>query len=160
MSTITKKSLKVGKYVGKEHVDTVVRNYKQERWKYNTERLGKPDSLSAWWSVEELEEYIAMIKEHGADGIRFYFGAYSEDFEEVPEYAGRQTLVMVATKNTGEGKFDNKDIYVRNGKGIGPLAYNMSGMCPPFCDTTKPTTPTGGVGITLIDNGEKGMQII
>ncbi len=46
MITIEKKSLKVGKYVNTEHVDTVVRNYKQERWVYNSERIGKEDSLS------------------------------------------------------------------------------------------------------------------
>ena len=62
MLTIQKKSLKVGKFVNTEHVDTVIRNYKQERWVHNTERLGKEDSLSVWHSIEELEELIAKPK--------------------------------------------------------------------------------------------------
>ena len=75
MITIEKKSLKVGKYVNTEHVDTVVRNYKQERWVYNSERIGKEDSLSGWYSIEEMEEFIERAKQSGGDGISIYFGA-------------------------------------------------------------------------------------
>jgi len=76
MLTIEKKSLKVGKFVNTEHVDTVIRTYKQERWVHNSERLGKEDSLSVWHSIEELEDLIAKAKEHGGDGIRFYFECF------------------------------------------------------------------------------------
>ena len=31
MMTIQKKSVKVGKFVGTDHVDTVIKNYKQEQ---------------------------------------------------------------------------------------------------------------------------------
>ena len=75
MTAIETKSLKVGKYVDTAHVDTLIRNYKQERWRQNSERLGKEDSLSVWFSVEELEEFIANIKDYNATGVRFYFGA-------------------------------------------------------------------------------------
>ena len=78
MLTIEKKSLKVGKYVSTEHVDTVIKTYKQERWVHNSERIGKEDSLSVWYSIEELEEFMATSKENGADGIKFYFAAYPE----------------------------------------------------------------------------------
>ena len=61
------KSLKVGKFVDTAHVDTVIRTYKQERWVHNTERIGKEDSLSTWYSIEELEDFIAAAKENGAD---------------------------------------------------------------------------------------------
>jgi hypothetical protein len=54
MLTIEKKSLNVGKFVTTEHVDSVIRNYKQERWIQNSERLGKEDSLSAWWSIVQM----------------------------------------------------------------------------------------------------------
>jgi len=169
MSTIEKKSVKVGKYVDNAHVDSAIRTYKQERWKYNTERIGKADSLSAWYSVEELEEYIEFIKEHGADGIRFYFGAYAEDFAEKPEYAGRQTIVLVATKNTNNGDLRaNKDLYVREGNEAKLLAYNLSNICPPYCSGGPATGGGGGktvtnvpeVGVTLIDQGEKGLSVI
>lgn len=160
MTTIEKKSLRVGKYVNKEHVDTVIRNYKQERWIHNSERIGKEDSLSAWWSVEELEEFLAYAKSNGADGVKFYFGAYGET-AEVPEYADRQTLVMVGTKQkvNAAGIPTNKDLYIQNGTQQPEIvAYNMGGLCPPFCGTLE--SGTQGIGITLIDKGEEGFVVI
>src|SRR5689334_3262052 len=123
MLTIEKKSLKVGKYVNTNHVNTVISNYKKERWVHNSQRIGKEDSMSSWYSIEELEEFIANAKEHGANGIRFYFAAYSNDYAEVPAYAGRQTLVMVASKakRTAEGIL-NKDVYISTEEGSNILA--------------------------------------
>lgn len=162
MQTATKKSLKVGKYVNNAHVDKVIKNYKQERWVQNSERIGKEDSLSGWWSIEEMEEFIETAKMYGADGVKFYFGAYDKDYQEQPQYAGRQTLVMVGTKQkTTANGVKNKDIYVQTDKGAQVLAYNAISLCPPFC--------SGGdafdlddleLGITLIDKGEKGMIVI
>ena len=51
MLTIQKKSVKAGKFVNTEHVNSVIKNYKQERWVHNSKRLGKEDSLSAWFSA-------------------------------------------------------------------------------------------------------------
>lgn len=158
MLTIEKKSLKVGKFVNTEHVDTVIRTYKQERWVHNTERLGKEDSLSVWHSIEELEELLAKAKEHGGDGIRFYFAAYPKDYTQ-PLYAGRQTVVMVATKQkeTEQG-VANKDIYINAENGSEILAFNSGTICPPFC---KPKDGSGtDVGITIIDKGEEGLLVI
>ena len=164
MLTIEKKSLKVGKYVSTEHVDNVIRNYKQERWIQNSERLGKEDSLSAWWSVEELENFLENAKMHGADGVKFYFGAYAKDYAEKPEYAGLQTLAMVATKQK-EGAYGttiNKDIYVNGKNGNNILAYNSMQICPPYCNKTPPTTTFDDVqvGIAIIDRGDKGLLVI
>ena len=158
MITTEKKSLKVGKYVDTAHVDTVIRTYKQERWVHNSDRLGKEDSLSAWYSVEELEEFIDTIKQHGADGIKIYFGAYPENFEEVPEYAGRQTVVLVGTKQktSSQGVLTDKDIYVNTENGSQILAYNMSKICPPFCGTKEDT----GLGITIVDRKEQGLTVV
>lgn len=156
MSTIQKKSVKVGKLVNTVHVDTVIRNYKQERWAPNSKRLGKEDSLSVWYSLEELEEYIEKIKIHGGDGIRFYFGAYSKDYKEQPEYAGRQTVVLVATKvkDTPAGE-TNKDIYIQTDKGNTILAYNAGRLCPPFCQIGT----FEEIGITIVDKGEEGIIV-
>lgn len=168
MTTIEKKSLKVGRYVDTNHVDTLIRNYKRERWVHNTERIGKEDSLSAWYSVEELEEFLQKIKSNGGDGVRMYFGVYPENYDKKPEYSSRQTIVMVATrsKETEEG-IANKDLYVNPGQ---ILAYNMSAICPPTCNsggTSKPSSPDsgsaddwGGIGVTLVDRGPKGLTIV
>lgn len=165
MLTIEKKSLKVGRYVDTKHVDTVVRNYKQERWVYNSERLGKEDSLSSWYSVEELEDFLAHIKQYGADGVRIYYGVYPHDFAERPEYAGRQTVVLVATKrkHSEVGYHADKDIYIDGENGAQILAYNMSTQCPPTCPGNNPGGPDpdfGGIGITLVDRGDEGLTVV
>ncbi len=156
-----KKSLRVGKFVDTEHVDTVIRTYKHERWKYNSERIGKEDSLSSWYSIEELENFISTCKKHGGDGVRIYFGAYPEDFQANPQYAGRQTLVFVGTKRkeTERGEID-KDIYLQSENRSRILAYNIGKICPPNCGGTKDPDGGGEIGITIIDRKEKGMTIV
>lgn len=169
MTTIDKKTLKVGKFVDTTYVDTLIRNYKQERWVQNSERIGKEDSLSLWYSVEELEEFIEKIKMYGADGVKMYFGAYSSDFADNPLYAGRQTVVLVGTKkNNSEQGAANKDIYITTEAGTSILAYNYSQMCPPTCGGSGPVKPTsdpsaddwGGIGVTIVDRGDKGVVIV
>ena len=162
MLTTQKKSLKVGKYVSTSYVDNIIRTYKQERWAHNSARLGKEDSLSSWYSIEELEEFIAKAKKHGADGIKLYFAAYPADFTEKPEYARLQTLALVATKSKEqENGIAHKDLYIQDGKDINILAYNTGRLCPPSCPP-KPgdADDWGGVGVTVVDRGEKGMVIV
>jgi hypothetical protein len=159
MTTIQKKSVRVGKLVNTDHVNTVIKNYKRDRWVHNSKRLGKEDSLSVWYSIEELEEFIAKSKDHGADGIKLYFGAYDKNYEEQPLYAGRQTLALVATKNivTPNGE-SNKDIYINTEKGTTILAWNAGSLCPPYCGTIG-----GGfddIGITIVDKGDEGLIIV
>jgi pyridoxine 5'-phosphate synthase PdxJ len=158
MTTIQKKSLKVGRQVNTKHVDTVIKNYKQERWVQNSRRLGKEDSLSVWYSIEELEEFIAKSKEHGADGIKLYFGAYDKDYKEQPLFAGRQTVALVATKHkvTRKGSL-NKDIYINTENGSSILAWNAGTLCPPYCGTKDDFGEQ--VGITIIDKGEDGIVV-
>lgn len=164
MLTIEKKSLKAGKYVSTEHVDTIIRTYKQERWIQNSERIGKEDSLSVWFTIEEIEEFLSRSKDHGGDGIKFYFSAYPENYTEKPEYAGRQTIVMVATKTKEMAAgIANKDIYIQDGEGAKILAYNSGNICPPYCNPKpKPTDADdwGGIGVTIVDRGENGMSVI
>jgi hypothetical protein len=159
MNTIEKKSLKVGKQVNTEHVNTVIKNYKKERWVHNSNRLGKEDSLSVWYSIEELEEFIAMSKDHGADGIKLYFGVYDKDYEQQPLYAGRQTIALVATKHkVTEAGESNKDIYIQTQNGSNILAWNAGNMCPPYCGT-RDGFGFGDIGITIVDKGEDGIII-
>jgi hypothetical protein len=130
-----KKCEKVGSYLETQEVDTLLLNYKKTRWIFNSERIGKPDSLSTWYTVNELLEFLQKAKKNGADGIRLYFGAYPKDFKKKPEYAERQTIVLVATKSVpGEnGSGIDKNIYINSGNGVQILAYNVGKACPPFC---------------------------
>jgi hypothetical protein len=162
MSTVTLKSAKVGKFVSTAHVDTVIKNYKQERWAENSKRLGKEDSLSVWFSVEDLEAFLGKLKDHGGDGVRFYFGVYDKEYTEQPLYAGRQTLVMVATKQKeiGGGLLANKDLYVVNGDENKIIAYNTGTLCPPICKPPIKDDDGFDIGITIVDKGEDGMVVI
>lgn len=158
MLTVKAKTRKVGKLVDTTHVDNVIRNYKQHRWANNSKYIGKEDSLSVWFSIDEIEEFLAKAKDHGGDGIRFYFGAYSNDFAEQPLYAGRQTIVMVATqqKETEKGPVD-KDIHYSNGSGYSILAYNQGKLCPPFC---RPSIEGDELGISIVDKGDDGIVVV
>ena len=128
------KASKAGKFVDTAHVDTLKSNYKTERWLQNSRNLGKEDSLSVWYSVEELEEFLATARAQGGDGVRMYFGAYNKNNAPQPLYAGRQTIVMVATKlKEADGMVMNKDLYVTTAGGTNIVAYNLGRLCPPFC---------------------------
>lgn len=152
------KSLKAGKLVNTEHVNTVISNYKKERWANNSKHIGKEDSLSVWYSVEELEDFLEKVKENGGDGIKMYFGAYGSEHAPQPLYADRQTIVLVATKNkeTLNGAV-NKDLYICDETGNTILAYNAGHLCPPFC---KPDDGIGEIGITIVDKGNEGIVIV
>lgn len=149
-------TLKAGRQVNTKHVDTLIRNYKQQRWADNSKKLGKEDSMSVWYSIEELEQFLAKAKDHGADGVRLYFGVYGADQNVDPEYVGRQTSVFVATKHkTGN---TNKDLYITTENGsTSILAYNLGKLCPPNCGTGSEDGI--GIGITIIDKGSDGIVI-
>jgi len=145
MNTIEKKSVRVGKYVNTEHVNSLIRNYKKERWIQNSERIGKEDSLGGWLSVEELEDFLQTAKMYGADGVSIYFGVYGQDGAK-PGAEGKQTVAFVATSSE-EGDDEtpsHKNVYIqRNGENT-LLAYNWVGPLP------NPTIPPTGVGITSL----------
>jgi len=166
MIAIERKPLLAQKTQTTQNVDSIIRNYKKDRWIKNSENIGKEDSLSAWWSIAELESFLDQAKSCGGDGVKFYFGAYDSNHQERPEYADRQTLVMVATKQKDGlyGGVANKDIYVVGEDGKSQLVSNVGGkICPPSCGpkiTTDPDVYSPEVGITLVDTAEGGMMII
>lgn len=159
MTTIEK--TRKGQLAGTEHVEELIRGYKKQRWVHNTDRLGKADSLSTWFGLSELFSFLEQAREHQADGIKMYYGVYPEGYEKEPAFAGRQTVVLVATrkKDTEFGTI-NKNIYhSRNGKSE-ILAFNFGELCPPYCTTKPPGDGDFGfdlesLGLSLIDhNGE------
>jgi hypothetical protein len=157
MTTIEKKSLRVGKYVDSNHVNTLIRTYKQERWQQNSERIGQEDSLSLFYSIEELEEFLQKAKEAGANGVSVHFGVYPENFNEREGYAGKQTTVFVATdrQETATGT-THRNVYQETSKGKQILAYNM-GQWPPGSGAEN---DDWGLGITIIDKGDQGMILV
>ena len=160
MTTQVKNYLRTKKTSRTEDAETFIREYKQKRWVQNSERIGKADSLSAWYSVEELENFLALAKSNGGDGIRFFYGAFPENYSEKPEYAGRQTLVMVATKSrtSNDGCTTDKNIYRKNNGRVEILSGQLPKSCPPSCP--PPDGGMGDFGITIVDRGSKGMEIV
>jgi len=160
MNTQVKKYVKVKKTAKTENAETLIREYKQKRWVQNSERIGKADSLSAWYSVAELEDFLALAKSNGGDGIRFFYGAFPEDYSAQPEYSGRQTLVMVATKSrmNDDGCMNDKNIYRKNSGRVEILSGGLPKVCPPSCPS--PDGGMGDFGITIVDRGSKGMEIV
>jgi hypothetical protein len=156
-----KASKKVGKYVNTKHVDSLLKTYKKERWIHNSNRIGKADSLSVWYSVEELKEFLETAQNNGADGIKMYFGAYTKESAKDEVYEDRQTIVLVATKTkqTESGDSIDKSVYVKTEKGVEILAYNIGKLCPPYCGGSGQGFDLDTIGISIIDNKD-GMIVV
>lgn len=163
---VATKTKKAGKYVNSKHVDSLLSNYKKERWVQNSKHIGKEDSLSVWYSLEELQEFLETAKKNGADGIKMYFGIYKADTTRNADFEERQTIVMVATKTKmiETGATIDKNIHLNTAQGPEILAYNQGRICPPACTGTPPGTGNNGfdwdnMGI-LIDRKDEGMIVI
>jgi hypothetical protein len=143
----TKQINKAGKFVDARHVDELRENYRREKWVNNSKQLGKLDSLSVWYSLAELKEYLEAAESVGADGVRLYFGAYPSSYPDNILLEGRLTVAFVATqqKRSVTGKTENKDLYISTPKGPEVIAFNFGSICPTSCPggggTTK-GTPT------------------
>jgi len=161
-------SSKRGQQVNTAHVDMLISNYKKNRWLNNTATLGKPDSMSTWYGLDELQAFLELAREHKADGVKMFYGVYPENFQARPELSGLQTIVLVATKqsrtNTG---IMNKSIYITNGETTEILAFNFGGTCPPYCSNTEPPYDSGlpsgieleNLGLSIIETSD-GITII
>ena len=100
-------------------------------------KMGFEDARDFWWSVEELEEYLAYVKQESTKqgiknpGIRFHLGSYSP--KQCKMNRGYTTLFMAPTgskpgaigKDGGVDDPINYDIdpYNRGGHGYPPNDY-------------------------------------
>ncbi len=89
------------------------RTYTETRHSLISENLGIKDNRSSWWSIEDLEAYIAYAraeaksKGKNVSGLRIYFGAYPKSYND-QDVAGYSTLFIVPTGNstTQEGSLN------------------------------------------------------
>jgi hypothetical protein len=161
MNTIEKKSVNAGKYATKQEVDTFIRAYKQERWADNSERMGQADSLSVWFTVEEIEGFLQSVKANGGNGVRFHFGVFNAENATQPEFEGRQTLVMVGNRSSDGSYGTSKELYSNNNGKPEIVAFAGGFICPPWCGgNVGGSVKSVHLGATLIDRGEKGMSVI
>jgi hypothetical protein len=157
MTTLTKTTKRSGQLVNNQHVEGLLSEYKKKRWMHNSEELGRMDSLSSWYGLEELSSFLELAREHQADGVKMYFGVYPDTHTDTPEYIGMQTVVLVATKKkqTEYGTV-NKNIYMHKNGESRILAFNLSELCPPLCGTKPP----GNDEYIGIDMEKAGLTII
>ncbi|MES2002886.1 MAG: hypothetical protein V4450_00090 [Bacteroidota bacterium] len=168
IETIALPMTKRGQQVDTNHVDKLVGNYKKQRWVKNSSALGRPDSMSIWYGLDELQTFLELAREHKADGIKMFFGVYPENFAPRPELSGLQTIVLVATRQskTVAGVM-NKSIYIdlQGSKEI--LAFNFGSACPPYCTSDYPPYDSGlpsgiemeKLGLSIIETSD-GITII
>lgn len=116
----------------------------------NTARAAKklpPDGRSAWYSIEELEAYLAYVKEEMKEdpeidkmGIRFYFGTYP-DGQMVGDknLGGYQNFFLYPMLENQDviGEMPNNisdTLQIRSGAILQNtnLGYNLSNMRPPY----------------------------
>lgn len=133
---------KRGTLVNNMHVNELIENYKKNRWLDNSKKIQKSDSLSTWFGLEELESFFSLAKENNANGIKMFYGVYPENYPDHPELAGRQTIVLVATRSTkNESGITHKSISIHSNGKKEILAMNFGTICPPYCGGG-----TGGFG--------------
>jgi hypothetical protein len=162
MNTIEKKSVNAGKFVTQQEVDTFVRAYKQERWADNSDRMGKADSLSVWFSVEEVDAFLETVKANGGNGVRFHFGVFTEENATQPEFVGRQTLVMIGNRSSDGTVDTSKQLFTYQNGQPEVVAFGGGLICPPMCGSGVGKANNGVIlgSATLIDRGESGMSVI
>ena len=111
----------VGKFLLTHEVENLISNYKQQRWAGNSEKIGRTDTLNIWWTIDELENFLAVAKENQADGVKFCFGVYDTEKGK----AGQQTIAMVATQEVEtESGVAHKNVYKQTPYGKNIVAYN------------------------------------
>lgn len=105
------------------------KNYNLKRAAGIKSLIGKEDANAVWFSIDELQNYIDYIKTEGAakghdvDGIRFYFGVYSDT--ESADKAGFTTLFLSPTC-----KLPNSTVVAKDMTDLELLNYGSMGNPP------------------------------
>jgi hypothetical protein len=94
-------------------------NFVKTRTKSIDIAIGKKDAISSWFSLEEIKNYISYVEEQAklkdlnVNGLRVYFGAYSNSINNVSK-KGLATVFFVPTqakiKSDIDGGDENSDI--------------------------------------------------
>lgn len=140
MEAITRKPKQL---ITKEFAKVLNDNYNKTRYPLIKNLIKKEDANAIWFSIEELENYIAYAKEEAAkqkfqmDGIRFHFGSYPED-KLYAEKAGLTTIFLAPTgkkiktnTTTKEQNLVQKSTLNEETLSIAPLNYGSIGNPPP-----------------------------
>jgi len=103
-------------------------NWCAKREGHLKKNLGFEDARDFYWTLEELEEYLAYVKQESAQqgiknpGIRVYLGAYSKEKCKIGKGLATVFLAPTGSRPGGKGKGDGdpENNYQING-------FNLSG---------------------------------
>lgn len=118
-------------------------NFMKYRARIIAKYINKEDANAAWFSIEELENYIHYIKAKGkkkgydVNGIRFYFGVYPDE-KKYAEKAGLMTVFLTPTgKKIRTATTDGVQTFalvresgIADVQGIEPMNYGSIGNPP------------------------------
>lgn len=105
------------------------------------------ETKSVWFSLEQIDQMVTLLKSEkllncGTDGLRIYFGTYTEDTlgeDEPASYIGMDTLVLVSTRSVvnsagvtlyHEDYFDHLQMSTDK---PGATPENRGELCQPNC---------------------------
>jgi hypothetical protein len=126
-------------FVGKTITNNRVTQFMATKHGLLSDALGKTETRAIWYSRDHVEQWLQEIDKAEGDGLRVYFGAYSEN----EDYAGQLCLLMVVTQaNTSNGShtditiedapdFEARAFKAGNGRN---RDFNIGSPCPPICD--------------------------
>ena len=149
-------------YVGKQISKERTLRFKNQKHNILSQTLGKPDTMSIWYSKEHFTKLLEEIEFAGGDGIRIQFGMY----ETGHEYAGQTCLLFNTTREVVEGSLvkhvnvilENEPDYLDRsslpreiisfpGESIGIIKdFNLGSPCPPSCTDEEKDDEDGGDG--------------
>ncbi len=124
---------KPNKCISVDNAKELQQNWCDHRASHLHKCLGHEDAREFWWSVEELEEYLAYVKEESAKqgiqkpGIRAYFGAYPQ--AKCKHGKGMSTLFLAPT-GSREGSLGKDGALEPNNYEIEPLNEGSYGNPP------------------------------
>ena len=124
-------------YVGSKLTKERIARYKNNKHVLLSEKLGKPDTKSVWYTKEHITKLLEEMDHANANGLRIYFGEYGHE----EKYNGQLCLLMVMTKfeeKTGlSGDItieDAIDFTARSLDDSGTVRdFNVGSPCPPIC---------------------------
>src|ERR1043165_7658059 len=70
----------LGAMVNYDHLEMLRTNYRDTRWEFHSNRLGRNDSLSVSFALPIVKEFIQNANTIGANAVKIYFGVYPENF--------------------------------------------------------------------------------
>lgn len=120
--------------ITKQEAIQLCANYKNLRSNVVSAAIGFDDANAIWYSLEELENYIAYVKSEAAtknyvvDGIRLYLGVYPKD----TNLGNKSEKTTIFLTPTGRKEIDNDIVLTSSAdiSDIAPMNFGTMGHPP------------------------------